>query len=292
MSKSLPYLKALAAALIWGTSFVASKIVLKEAQPLTLTWIRFGIGVAIIGASVGLRRQFAVPQKKEWLFFLGFGFLGITFHQWLQATGMVTSAASTTSWIVATTPVFFALLAWPVLRERIGWSAAIGILLAAGGVLVVVSKGQLQTLSLKGFGAPGDFLILLSSINWAVFSIFSRRGLKDHPAARMIFWLMLCGWLFTGILFLAGPGPADLGSLTPKGWMAAVYLGIFCSGVAYILWYDALEALSATGAGVFLYLEPLATLIAAYFLLGEDITWASIAGGAAILVGVYLVNRK
>jgi drug/metabolite transporter (DMT)-like permease len=292
MPKAVIYLKALAASLIWGTSFVASKIVLQEVHPATLTWTRFSIGVLVLGSAVVLRKQFVVPPKKEWGFFVLFGFLGIAFHQWLQANGMVTSAASTTSWIVATTPIFFAIFAWPILKERVSPLAMLGIALAAVGVLLVISKGDWQALSLGQFGQPGDFLILISAPNWAIFSIYSRRGMQSHPAALMIFWLMLIGVAFTSVLFFTGSGPAELAQLSVRGWSAAVYLGVFCSGLAYIFWYDALSALSATQTGAFLYLEPISTVIVAALLLDEKITPASMLGGAIILFGVYLVNNS
>jgi drug/metabolite transporter (DMT)-like permease len=82
-------------------------------------------------------------KKNEWLYFALLGFLGITFHQWLQSTALTTSRASTTAWIVATTPVFMALLAWLALKEKLGWLQTSGILLAALGVLLVVTDGDL-----------------------------------------------------------------------------------------------------------------------------------------------------
>jgi drug/metabolite transporter (DMT)-like permease len=89
-------IKALFTVLFWGASFVAIKIGLKYVPPITLVWMRFAVGVVILGAAVGLRHQFSLPKPKDWLYFALLGFLGITFHQWLQSTGLVTSQATTT----------------------------------------------------------------------------------------------------------------------------------------------------------------------------------------------------
>ena len=70
-----------------------------------------------------------------------------------------------------------------------------------------------------------------------------------------------------------------------------LFLGIFCSGLAYIAWYDGLQVIAASKIGAFLYLEPLVAVIVASFILSEPVTWASLLGGAVILLGVYLVNR-
>ena len=166
-------------------------------------------------------------------------------------------------------------------------------------MLLVVSRGDPSTGSgqvwkaVTGgqFGAPGDLLILLSAPNWAVFSVLSRRGLKKHPAANMMFNVMAVGWLFTSVLFFAGAGLAEIPRLSLAGWLAIAFLGVFCSGLAYIAWYDALQALQASQVGVFLYLEPLVAVFVAALVLGEAITLASLLGGGIILLGVYLVNR-
>src|SRR5215216_434959 len=291
-SKLFTYIEALFAVVAWGASFIATKIALAEISPITIVWLRFLMGVMILGMAVYLRGQFALPERKEWGYFALLGFLGITFHQWLQSNGLQTSEAGTTAWIVATTPVFMALLGWFLLKEGLGWTKTLGILLAFIGVLVVVSKGNIDSISIGRLGAPGDVLILISAVNWAVFSALSRRGLKSHPASLMMFYVMAIGWLITSILFLTTNGFGEIDNLTLKGWIAVSFLGVFCSGLAYIAWYDALKVLTTAQTGVFLYIEPLVAVVVAFFLLGEAITSASLIGGAIILFGVWLVNRN
>jgi drug/metabolite transporter (DMT)-like permease len=127
-----------------------------------------------------------------------------------------------------------------------------------------------------------------------VYTILSRRELGRHPAARMMFYVMLLGWLFNNIwLFGFGPGLSEIPTLTIKGWSALLILGIFGSGLAYIAWYDALQALPASQLGAFLNIEPLVTLVLAAFLLpNEEIRLISIIGGLVIIFGVWLVNKK
>jgi len=291
-SKLAPILEALFAVIVWGASFIATKVALRDVSPVTVVWLRFAMGVAILGIAVTVRKQFAWPKKNEWLYFALLGFLGIAFHQWLQSTALTTSRASTTAWIVAATPVFMALLGWLVLKEKLGWLQTGGILLATCGVLLVVSDGDPQAISFKQFGAPGDILVLISSINWAVFSALSRRGLALHPATRMMFYVMTFGWLFTNILFFTWSGLEDISRLTVNGWLGVAFLGVFCSGLAYIAWYDALQALPAAQLGAFLYLEPPIAVVVAAIILAESMTWAALLGGAIILFGVWLVNRR
>jgi len=295
MSKTrvFPYLEALFAVIVWGGTFIATKIALREASPATIVWIRFGMGTVILGIVVVAKKQFAFPEKSEWLYFLMLGFLGVTFHQILQATGLQTAKATTTAWIVATTPVFIAILGWIVLKERLNGIQILGIVLAAFGVLLIVSKGNIGALFTGEEGTFGDFLVLISSVNWAVYTILSRRELARHPAARMMFFVMLLGWLLVNVwIFGFGPGISEIANLTASGWNAVLILGVFGSGLAYIAFYDALQEIPASQLGAFFNVEPLVTTVLASFMINEKITVITLIGGAIIILGIWLVNRK
>ncbi len=287
-----PILEAIFAVVVWGGTFIATKIALREVSPATIVWLRFGMGVLILGAAVLLRHQLAIPARNEWGYLVLLGFLGVAFHQWLQANGLITAQATTTAWIVASTPIFIAILGWLMLKEKLGWLRSLGIGLAACGVLLTVSKGNIAGLFSGSAGTVGDLLVFISAINWAVVSILSRRELAHQPAARLMFYVMLFGWCFTNVwIFGFGPGATEIVRLTYSGWLAILMLGIFGSGLAYIAWYDALQALPASQLGVFLNIEPLVTTILAAWMLAEAITLVTALGGIIIIAGVYLVNR-
>jgi len=292
MNNRRAMLEAIVAVVVWGASFVATKVALRYTSPDVVVWLRFAMGVVILGVAVLAGQKFTLPEKRDWPYFALLGFLGITFHQWLQSTGLVTSQATTTGWIVSTIPVFMALLGWLALKEKLLWLQVAGILLSAFGVLLVVTHGDLVLLASGKFGTVGDFLILLSAPNWAVFSVLSRRGLKKYPAALMMFYVMAFGWLFSTILFFMSGGLSQIGHIPWDGWAEIAFLGIFCSGLAYIFWYDALQTLPVAQTGAFLYLEPVVTVIVAALILGERLYLATLLGGVLILAGVWLVNRK
>jgi len=285
-------LEALFAVVVWGASFVATKVALRYASPDVVVWLRFAMGVVILGIAVLAGRKFTLPEKRDWPYLALLGFLGITFHQWLQSTGLVTSEATTTAWIVASIPIFMALLGWLALKEKLLWLQVAGILLSTFGVLLVVTRGNLVLLASGKFGTVGDFLILISAPNWAIFSVLSRRGLQKYPATLMMFYVMAFGWLFSSVLFFVQGGLNQIGHIPWDGWAGIAFLGIFCSGLAYIFWYDALQALPVAQTGAFLYLEPVVTVIVAALILGERLYLATLLGGVLILAGVWLVNRK
>jgi len=284
--------EALATVVIWGATFVATKIALQEVSPATVVWLRFGMGLVVLGLAAGHRREFSLPSRGDWKVLAFLGLIGVAFHQWLQANGLQTAQATTTAWIVATTPIFIALLGWIVLGERLGRNQFAGMAVAALGVVLVVSKGSLTSLLVGHAAGMGDVLVMISAPNWAIYTILSRRLLTRMPPARMIFFVMLAGWVFVTVWLVGfGPGMGELAELSGRGWMAVAGLGILGSGLAYVMYYDALRVLSASQLGVFLNVEPLVTMLLAAPMLGEPITGVVVLGGGLIIAGIYLVNR-
>lgn len=287
----LPIIEAIIAVTTWGASFVATKVALRDISPVSVVWLRFTIGLLILGIIICVRRQLTLPSRNDLFSFALLGFIGITFHQWLQSTGLVTSQAISTGWIIASTPIFMAILGWLVLREHLIKIQVLGIVLATLGVFLVVSKGNFTLFFSGGLFSVGDLLIILSAPNWAVFSILSRKALRDHPATRMMFYVMGFGWLFTSIPFFIEEGFSEIQNLTLNGWLGILFLGIFCSGLAYIFWYDALKYLPAGQTGSFLYIEPFVTVVVANIVLKETLLGSVMIGGLIILLGVWFVNN-
>jgi drug/metabolite transporter (DMT)-like permease len=290
------YLGLTLTAIIWGSSFVATKIALREMTPAVIAFLRFAMGVFVLLVILLRRAQVNRFTIRELPSLCVLGVLGITFHQWLQANGLQTASASVTSWIVATIPVFVALLGWIFLREGMTVPRVLGIVLSALGVLIVVGNGDFNSLIDGGFGTPGDRLIAISAVNWAAFIVLNRQLFnKDadvNTRSSVVLWTMTIGWILLIPWVIADGGLRDLQDVSLQGWLALTFLGVVCSGVAYFLWFRALEQIDATQAGVFLYLEPIVTVVLAGMILGEPISAAIIFGGVAILLGVWLVNRN
>lgn len=285
-------LKIVLAVIFWGGSFIATKIAVQESSPVAVVWLRFLIGLLCLFPIILKKGGLKISSWKEVGEYTLLGFLGVSLHQWLQSNGLVTSQASTTAWIVASMPLFMVLFGKIFLKEKLGEFGALGIGLATLGVLTVVSSGDLVSLFRNGFGAPGDLLILLSAPNWAIYSILLRKTLQRQTALKTTFFSILFGWLLTNIQFLFEKGWRDIPELSLSGWASIFYLGIFCTFLAYIFYYDALQKLSSASVGAYLYIEPIATMLIAAVVLFEPITLASLLGGALILIGISLVNKN
>lgn len=288
-------IKALLAISFWGASFVATKIVLREVSPLAVVVIRFGIAIPVLVIVTVARREFKLPERKSlgWLIVLGLN--GITVHQLLQANGLMTTTATNSGWIISLNPIFSALLAWLLLRESFGKLKVMGLAIALFGAFLVISRGQLGGGLFNIPATPGDFLVLLGSPNWALFTVLSKRlmdrGTWAMSPAMTLTCVMTFGWLALVPLFIASDSWAAIPHMTIEGWGSVLFLGILCSGAAYIFWYDALQVTGASQLAAFHYLQPFVTVIVAASLISERMTWITLLGGVIILFGVWLVNR-
>lgn len=290
-SETMNRAKALAAALFWGASFVATKAALREISPVTLIVLRFAMGVLVLAVAVVQLRILKWVGTRDLVLLAVLGAISITIHQGLQATGLTLTSASSMAWLVALNPAFTAVLAWIFLSEAFGPGKVLGLVIAFVGAVLVVTKGAVSSETLHLPSTEGDLLALASAVNWAIFSVASKPMLKRLPPTLMMAYVMLLGWLFTLPFFVAGQGWNEFGQLTLAGWVAVGFLGVLCSGLAYIFWYDALAQLDASQVAAFIYIEPLVTVVVAAFVLSEPFTLATFFGGLTILIGVYLVNR-
>ncbi len=285
---------ALWAVFFWGLSFIATKVALRELHPFTLLTLRFGIGgfLLLLVQLQKDKRFLNAFSFEDWVSIILLAIVGISGHTLLQAYGLLYTTAINTGWIVAIIPIFITIVARFYLGEPITIRKIGGIIFGFLGVFLVISKGVFS-LSIFGFGSTfGDFLILISTLTWTAFTVGGRGFLSRFPPLAAITPIMIVGCLVT-LPFTWLKWEWDiLFHLSLSGWMSILFLGIFCSGLAYLFWYSALEKKDSSIVGMYLYLEPFVTLIGAYLLLNEEIKWITLMGGGMILLGVYLATRK
>jgi len=285
-----PRLAALAAVILWGISFVATRAALSEISPIPLVFTRFALGTAFLLTLLAVRRRLEIPPRESWPALAAMGFLGIFLHQMLQAHGLTLTTAVHTGWLIGLIPIWSAVLSAVVLREKLGSAKVAGLLLGFAGAALVVTRGNLSGGLLALPTTRGDLLILASTVNWAVYSVVGRRTLARLGSARATTFAMFVGWAMLAPFFFLGAGWTEYARLSPAGWAAIAFLGIGCSGLGYLFWYAALEKLETSRVAAFLYLEPLVTLAAAVVLLGEPVHAMTVVGGLIVLAGVFLVS--
>ena len=286
-----PRLGAFLAVVLWGISFVATKAALREISPVTLIFTRSALGSVLLLATLAARRLPLVPPRASWGPLALMGFVGVCFHQLLQAFGIRLTTAVHAGWIVGLIPIWSAVLAGLFLRERFGAGKVAGLALGFAGAVLVVSRGRATPGILALPGTRGDLLMLASTLNWAIYTTLGHATIRRLGSLRATAGAMLLGGLMLAPLFLHAGGWREYAGLSGPGLAAVLYLGIGASGLGYLFWYGALEKVETSRVAAFLYLEPLVTLAAAVALLHEPVGLATLAGGLLVLAGVALVQR-
>jgi drug/metabolite transporter (DMT)-like permease len=290
-SSLVPRLAALGAVILWGVSFVATKAALEVLSPGTLLFTRFAMGTTILFVIIKLRGEPLFPPWETLPTLAPMGFVGIFVHQMLQAHALTLTSAVRTGWLIGLIPIWSAVLSAVFLREKFGARKVLGLLLGTSGTIVVVTRGEVSADVLALPATMGDLLILASTFTWAIYTILGRETLKRLGSAKVTATAMFVGWAMFIPFFARGRGWLEYASLSGVGLGAVLFLGIGCSGLGYLFWYAALERVEASQVAVFLYLEPLVTLISAVILLGETVALSTVAGGLLVLAGVYNVQR-
>lgn len=284
----LPRLLLLAAVVLWGWTFVATKILLEEIGPVEILGLRLAIGLPCLGVLLLARRvPLRFSRSDLWPLLAGGGVF--TLHFLIQISGLVTTTATNTGWIIAVSPLALALLSFAFLGERLGRAGAAGIAVATFGILLLVSRGRLGDFG--WLASVGDWLILGSAFTWAVYTVTTRDlSRRRHPLA-VTFAVLAIATAATAVLFAATADLDAVRALSPRGLAALLYLAIPGMALAQWFWQEGVARLGATRAGLYLYLEPIATLGLAVPLLGEPLGPFIVLGGGLVLVGVWVGQR-
>jgi drug/metabolite transporter (DMT)-like permease len=272
---------------IWGWTFVATKVCLAHLRPVELFGLRLLIGLPVLMALALLRRtpMAFTPHARALLL----GSLIITAHFLIQITGLQYTSATHTGWIIAVSPLVMALLASRLLGEPIGRNVAAGIAVATVGILILVSGGNVR--SLGWLRSVGDWLVLASAHTWALYTVAIRDvARKQDPIAVSVQVLLPVAAAMLAYMALCSDWSSFL-RLPARAWAALLFLGVLGTAVAHLFWQIGVARIGATRAGVFLYLEPLATTALAVPYLGEPVGAATLAGGGLVLLGVWLAQR-
>jgi len=277
------------AIIFWGTSFIATKTLLDELTPETIISLRLILGSMLLTILAFLtKNKFTVTLKSHvYIFVLA---LIAVFHLWIQVTGLKFTTASNTGWIIGTAPIFMAMLAAIFFKEKVKLLQAGGILIAMFGVLLLIGKGNFQSISL--IENKGDLMVLASAFTWGVYSMVNKKISLSYSPLMTILYLFLMMAIIIIPFNINENSVNSVIHLSAVGWISILFLGLLCSGVAYVIWAQALRDLESAKVGAFLYFEPIVTVAAAWFFLSESITVLMIVSGIIITIGVLLVNKE
>lgn len=273
-----------ATVVIWASAFAGIRAGLEGYSAGHLALLRFLVASGLLVTYAVVTRM-PLPAWRDLPAVLIGGFLGFTVYHVGLSFGEVTVESGPASVLIASVPVFTAILAVIFLRERLGTLGWIGTGLSFSGV-VLISTGEAGTLALE----PGAFPILLAAISEAMFFVFQKPYLDKYGSLRFTTYAIWGGTLF---MLIFAPGLASAAADAPLvATISVIYLGIFPTVVAYLALAYAFARMPASNAVSFLYLVPALAFLIAWLWLGEVPTFLSIVGGVVVLAGVIIVNAR
>lgn len=278
------------AILLWSINFSFVKVALKEFSPLGFNGIRLVFAsLCLVFFLFASRETFRVAKADLWKL-VALGLVGNTAYQMLFIHGIYVTTASNTAIIIATTPIFIALLSLLLKHERLNWAAWSGIVISFVGFYFVLTKQQ-GSLSLNGMGgAQGDLMILLGTLCWALYTVFSLPLLKKFSPLKLTTLTMVTGTVFFLPFCLDDLIHLPYSRISIEAWASLVFSGFFALSVCYVIWYASVKRVGNSRTSIYDNLVPIFTIFFAYFLLDERITLLQGIGTIVILGGVYLTR--
>lgn len=277
-------LAALFTVVIWGTTFISTKVLLRSFDPVEILFIRFVIGLCALWI-VCPRRVRHNSWQEEGLYAAA-GLSGICLYYLLENIALTYTSASNVGIIVATAPFFTAILSSLFLHEdkpKASFFAGFGLALA--GIAMVSFGGS--ALEVNPFG---DLLSLFAAIVWAVYSVLTRKISKlGEPVVLSTRRIFTWGILFMiPAMFVMDFHPDVQALFVPVNALNLLYLGAGASAACFVTWNFSVNVLGALKTSVYIYLVPIVTVIASVLVLHEQITaWAAL-GIVLTLLGLIL----
>jgi drug/metabolite transporter (DMT)-like permease len=262
-----------------------------QISPFIAAFLRFAMAAAILMIML-YRRNGRLPAIPGHLLLpiICLGLTGVVSYNVFFFWGLQSVAASRASVIIANNPIFIAMFAALIFRERLGWIKSLGVLISMSGAVIAISRGDMAGLVNGGLGW-GDLMIFGCVLSWAAFSLIGKIVVAYIPPLTAISYAALVGALLLFFPAVMDGMFGSLGEYALLDWGNIAYLGVFGTVLGFVWYYEGIERIGATRAALFINFVPINAIIMAFFLLGEPLTGSLLIGTALVLSGVYLTNN-
>lgn len=283
------HLAALFSIIIWGTTFISTKLLLNDFKPVEILLYRFLLGIVFL--TILYPHRFKIQKIKQEILFALAGLCGITFYFLLENIALTYTKVSNVGVIVSVSPLVTAIFAAFLLKgEKLKVNFFIGFLTAITGI-IMISVNSSTVLKLNSLG---DLLAFGAAVVWAAYSVISRKistyGYNTIQTTRRVF--------FYGILFML---PAlylfnfklQLERFTdPINLFNILFLGLGASAICFVTWNIALKALGAVKTSIYIYMVPVITVITSILILKERLNVITFIGLVLTMLGLIISNKN
>jgi drug/metabolite transporter (DMT)-like permease len=291
-SRTGVYVRLALVAAIWGSTFIAGRIVSAQIAAPAAALGRFVIATLALVVLL-LIQEHGIPKLslRDWMKFTLLGAIGVAAYSLCFMYGLQTVTASRGSLIMALVPAATLLGGALFLHEPLTKMHVLGVVVALLGVAVELGDGNPLKLVTGPIGI-GEVAMFGCVVAWAAYTLLGKRimggGLSPLAATTCA---AITG---TAILFVgcAVTGNLALPHANWKGWVALAYMGVLGTAIAYIWFFDGVKVIGPARSAVFINLVPVVAIALGVLLLGEKLDVAMVGGAALVVGGVWIINRS
>ena len=287
--KTIGHLAALLTIIIWGTTFISTKILLVGFQPVEILFFRFVMGFIVLLMLSPKRLKTA--NRKEELTFAVAGLCGICLYYLLENIALTYTLASNVGVIISVAPFFTAILAHLVIKseEKLRLQFFTGFIVAMVGIVLISFNGQELELN-----PIGDLLAIVAALVWAFYSILTKKinsfGYPVILTTRRTFFYGILFMIPTLFFFDFQLDLSRFGELTYL--LNILYLGLGASALCFVTWNFSVKELGAVKTSVYIYMVPVITVLTSVLILHEQVTVLASIGTILTLIGLFLSEYK
>ena len=288
-------LKLTMVAVFWGGAFIAGRILAQSLPIMTAAFGRIFIA-SILLVIVVIKIEGSLPRLNRKQIFLTaiLGFTGVFINNICFFGALARVPAGRTSLFVSLTPIVTAILASFFFRERLGVRRWIGILVALIGAIIVITRGDLVSgiTDINQSIGLGELMMIGAVFSWAAYTLISREVIETLSPIVATTYSTLWGFFFLSIGALGEFKDIDWVLLDWRVWTSVFYLGAFGTVIAFIWFYEGIQAVGPSRTAIFSNLVPAFGVLFSVLLLGEPLLTSMVVGGLITALGVSLVNRS
>lgn len=283
--KGAQHIAAILTVAIWGTTFIATKVLLNSFQPIEILFFRFVIG--LFALIIAYPKRLKGTTRRQELIFAAGGLCGVTLYYLLENIALTITTTANVGVIISIAPFFTAILSYFVSKrtDRLSVWFFVGFVISMVGIcLIHLGNARFEIKPI------GDILALVAALVWAIYSLLTKKissfGFPTVQTTRRVFaygiifmlpafCFLECNWDVTR--FADGSSLANL-----------LFLGIGASALCFVTWNYAVKRLGALKTSIYIYMVPVITVTASILILKEPITVQSVVGTLLTLAGLIL----